>query len=74
MNVTCLFQFVRRDVQPYRATPRRGSGKVGELSSYPIRPMRATRPDAAQREIDEHAVPGTCQVVEYPGMVNLAGD
>jgi hypothetical protein len=31
-------------------------------------------PDAAQLEIDEHAVPGTCQVVEYPGMVNLTGD
>jgi len=31
-------------------------------------------PDTAQREIDEHAVPGTCQVVEYPGMVDLAGD
>jgi hypothetical protein len=31
-------------------------------------------PEYAQRQIDDHAVPGTCQVVEFPGMVHLAGE
>jgi len=31
-------------------------------------------PEDAQRQIDQHVVPGTCQVIEFPGWVDLAGD